>query len=63
MRIAVDTARCEGFGFCEQAAPTLIALDDDGYAVVTVDVVDEADIAKAETAIRSCPVAALKSLE
>ncbi|WDG18398.1 ferredoxin [Microbacterium sp. Clip185] len=60
MRITVDYDRCDGFGFCEQAAPELLRLDDDGVVQVLVDTVDEPRRAVADAAVRSCPVAALR---
>ena len=60
MKIILDRPRCEGHGLCEEVAPQLMHLDDDGELVLdVVDVnVDQLDAAKA--AVRVCPVAALK---
>lgn len=60
MRIEVDQARCDGFGFCEQAAPEVFRLDDEGEAQVLADPVGADLQAKAEEAARACPVAALR---
>ena len=61
MRIVLDRPRCEGHGLCEEAAPGLMHLDDDGELVLEVeDVTADADIATAQAAARVCPVAALK---
>jgi ferredoxin len=30
MKIEIDESRCEGDGFCEQSAPGLLAVDDEG---------------------------------
>ena len=60
MRIELDRPRCEGHGLCEEAAPRLMHLDDDGELVLDVDEVEsDADIAAAKAAVRVCPVAAL----
>lgn len=59
-RILIDQARCEGYGFCADAAPELLELDDEGILSVTRDPVDAEDLARSEAAIRVCPVAALK---
>ncbi|MFG3106236.1 ferredoxin [Streptomyces tendae] len=60
MKVFVDRDRCEGHGLCEDAAPELFGLDDDGELVVrfseTVPVGQE-DMA--EAAARVCPVGAL----
>ncbi|MFW3385147.1 UNVERIFIED_CONTAM: ferredoxin [Kocuria sp. CPCC 205274] len=59
MKITLDRPRCEGHGLCEEAAPQLMHLDDEGELILDVEVVDdELDAAKA--AVRVCPVAALR---
>jgi ferredoxin len=60
MRIEVDRERCDGFGFCEQAAPELIRLDDDGEPEILTDAVPAELAGKAEAATRACPVAAVR---
>ncbi|MCC3271655.1 ferredoxin [Arthrobacter zhangbolii] len=60
MRIELDRPRCEGHGLCEEAAPELMHLDDDGELVIDVAEVDPADASAANAAVRICPVAALR---
>lgn len=60
MNLVLDRPRCEGHGLCEEAAPTLMHLDDEGELVLDVDSVAEADVAAAQAAVRVCPVAALR---
>jgi ferredoxin len=60
MKIVLDHSRCEGHGLCEEAAPQLMHLDDDGELVLHREQVDEADAALANAAVRVCPVAALR---
>ncbi|MGI5516189.1 ferredoxin [Streptomyces sp. CA-106131] len=60
MRIVLDRARCEGHGLCEEAAPQLMHLDDDGELVLDREEADQADAALANAAARVCPVAALR---
>lgn len=60
MRIELDRPRCEGHGLCEEAAPALMHLDDDGELVIDVPEVSDAEAAAAQAAVRICPVAALK---
>ncbi|MEU3345186.1 ferredoxin [Streptomyces sp. NPDC006700] len=60
MRIVLDRARCEGHGLCEEAAPRLMHLDDDGELVLDREDVGGADAASANAAARVCPVAALR---
>ena len=61
MRIVLDRPRCEGHGLCEEAAPDLMHLDDEGELVLDHEVVEEpTDVATAKAAVRVCPVAALR---
>jgi ferredoxin len=60
MRIEIDRPRCEGHGLCEEAAPDLLHLDDDGEVVIDVAEVDEDALERARAAVRICPVAALR---
>ena len=62
MRLVVDRPRCEGHGLCEEAAPQLMHLDDEGELVIDREECDEgsADAASAAAAVRVCPVAALR---
>jgi ferredoxin len=60
MRIELDRPRCEGHGLCEEAAPQLMHLDDDGELVIDVTDVDDAGLDAARAAVRVCPVAALR---
>jgi ferredoxin len=63
MRIVLDRARCEGHGLCEEAAPELMHLDDEGELVLDREEVSDGDTAgtaQANAAVRVCPVAALR---
>lgn len=60
MKIELDRPRCEGHGLCEEAAPELMHLDDDGELVLDVVDVDGARVDRARAAVRVCPVAALR---
>ena len=59
-RIVVDRDRCEGHGLCEQTAPQVYRLDDDGQLEILVDDVPPSLLAMAEAGARVCPVAALR---
>lgn len=63
MRVIVDEARCEGHGLCQDSAPDVFELNDDGVAVVLVDPVPMALRRQAEAGVRVCPVAALSTAE
>ena len=63
MRIVLDRARCEGHGLCEEAAPELMHLDDEGELVLDREEISDSDsaaTAQANAAVRVCPVAALR---
>ncbi|MCZ4521758.1 ferredoxin [Rhodococcus ruber] len=64
MKIHLDADRCEGYGFCEEKAPRLVALDDSGDLVVLEGgELNGSDVDDAHKAVRSCPVAALRLIE
>ncbi|NVI88095.1 ferredoxin [Actinomadura sp. BRA 177] len=60
MKIVLDRPRCEGHGLCEEAAPELMHLDDDGELVLDRAEIGDADAPQAKAAVRACPVAALR---
>ncbi|WP_411719889.1 ferredoxin [Mycetocola sp.] len=61
MKIILDRPRCEGHGLCEEAAPRLMHLDDEGELILDVETVDtDSDRDAANQAVRVCPVAALR---
>lgn len=62
MRIVLDRPRCEGHGLCEEAAPNLMHLDDDGELVIDQENIEPGtpEEAAASAAVRVCPVAALR---
>ena len=61
MKIMLDRPRCEGHGLCEEAAPQLMHLDDEGELILDVETVEtDVDRDAASLAVRVCPVAALR---
>jgi ferredoxin len=62
MRVEVDFDRCEGHGFCEESAPELFELADNGELILKRSDVPEELLEKAIVAARACPVAAIKLL-
>ncbi len=60
MKIELDVPRCEGHGLCEEAAPALMHLDDEGMLILDATEVEGSDLDAAKMAVRVCPVAALK---
>jgi ferredoxin len=62
MRILADHDRCEGHGLCEEHAPQVFGLDDEGVVVHRFEgreIPDELAEAAARGA-EACPVAALR---
>ncbi|KDN75577.1 3Fe-4S ferredoxin [Streptomyces olindensis] len=59
-RIVVDVERCEGHGLCEQTAPEVFRLDDDGELHLTHEEVAPERESAVAAAVRVCPVAALR---
>jgi ferredoxin len=62
MRVEIDRARCEGHGLCEERAPALFHLDDDGelhHHFEDSDVPPQLEAA-AQAAVGVCPVMALR---
>lgn len=59
MRINVNEAACEGHGLCEQVAPEVYELDEDGVVRLREPEIASELEAKAEAGARVCPVAAL----
>ncbi|MGV0656368.1 ferredoxin [Mycolicibacterium thermoresistibile] len=63
MRVVVNRDRCEGNAYCVKYAPEVFQLDDDDYAVVTVDPVPPEHEAAVEKAIAECPRVALSRID
>jgi ferredoxin len=59
-RILVDFERCEGHGLCEQTAPEVFRLDDEGDLHLAQEEVPADQESVVAAAVRVCPVAALK---
>lgn len=63
MKILVDYDHCEGHGLCEETAPKLFQLDDDGNMTVLTGENDipEDQHDRALRAVRGCPSGALRA--
>lgn len=61
MRVSVDHNKCEGHGLCEQIAPEIFELDDEGNLTNHYEGrdIDAPLVDAARRAVASCPVAAL----
>ena len=63
IKLILDRPRCEGHGLCEEVAAQLLHIDDEGYAAIDVNEINDANLATAKAAARVCPVAALKLVD
>jgi ferredoxin len=59
LKIELDRDRCEGYGLCEDSAPELFAVDDEGVLELLQETVPTDLREKAKRAVEACPVAAL----
>ena len=59
IQVRANVRICEGFANCLVAAPDLFDLDDDDKVIILQGELDDAERARVDEAIRSCPVAAL----
>lgn len=59
MYVDVDLSTCEGHGLCEQTAPDIYEVDDEGFVHLRVTGIDTSQEPAAEAGARVCPVAAL----
>ncbi|WP_216892302.1 ferredoxin [Nocardia alni] len=59
MRAGIQRGLCESNAVCVALAPDVFDLDEDGIAVTIVDELDEAQVDSVESAIPSCPRAAV----
>ncbi|MEV7981091.1 MULTISPECIES: ferredoxin [unclassified Streptomyces] len=60
MRILADLHKCEGLGMCEAMADRYFEVGDDGQVVLLDDHPREQDRPLVDSAVRSCPVSALR---
>lgn len=58
--IESDVRICQGYGNCAVSAPDIFGVDDNGLVVVHDAEIGDDDIARVSTAVRSCPVNALR---
>ena len=64
MKVALDSARCQGHGRCYDLAPQVFDEDEEGYAQVRGDGTVSADDHRVATlAVRNCPENAIALIE
>jgi len=57
--LKADFEACQGYANCVVAAPEVYDIDDDGVVVLLKDEISDAERAKVQEAVNSCPVSAL----
>jgi ferredoxin len=55
VRIAVDPAACDGFGYCAEMLPELLSRDEWGFPIVIGTEVPDELVKAARQAARLCP--------
>jgi ferredoxin len=60
MKVEVDPAVCEAHGECTAILPEVFDLDDDEVLQIREGELAEGEIARAERAVASCPMGALR---
>jgi ferredoxin len=63
MRIVVDLELCQGHAQCEDVAPDIFEVDDNGFARVLSDSPGESARRRVEEAVRRCPADAIRIVE
>ncbi|MFE5699621.1 ferredoxin [Rhodococcus koreensis] len=61
--VVVDLQRCEGHGQCLIEEPGVFGMDDEGYAEVMKESVDDLLRTTVEQAVRACPAGAVSISE
>lgn len=63
MKIEVDEILCAGHAVCEEVAPDLFRVDENGLARVLVDEVPAEAVERAQTAVMRCPADAIRLVD
>jgi len=61
MRIEVDPAACDGFGYCAEILPELLSLDEWGFPIVDRPEIPAELVRAATKAVQLCPRRALRT--
>jgi ferredoxin len=59
VKIVIDQTLCQGHGQCEEVAPALFQVGDDGLAFALKSVQSDEEVALARESIRRCPADAI----
>jgi ferredoxin len=63
MKVTVDPDQCQGHARCWSICPEVFSLDDEGHALVAVELVPAEHEAKARQAAMNCPERAITVTE
>ena len=63
MKLIFDPAVCDGFGFCAEMLPEMVALDEWGFPIVAGAEIPESLIRVARQVVKRCPRRALALTE
>ena len=58
-RLRVNPVLCDGYGYCAEIVPELVALDDWGFPVVNQRPIENGELGLARRAVATCPRLAL----
>jgi ferredoxin len=60
VRLRVNPVLCDGYGYCAEIVPELIALDDWGFPIVSAGTIEDERLQKlSRRAVATCPRLAL----
>jgi ferredoxin len=59
LRLRVNPVACDGFGYCAELLPEIVAIDEWGYPIVATDPIPAHLLELARRAVRDCPRRAL----
>jgi ferredoxin len=62
-RIVVNRDRCTGLGLCEDSAPGIFEIQDDGTMTVLVEFPPADRMIEVEAAVEGCPTEALRIVD
>lgn len=60
MKVEIDLSLCAGHGQCQEAAPNVFEVRDDGFAYLLVDTIPASEEANVRDAVDRCPADAIR---
>lgn len=60
MKAEIDLDLCQGHGQCQESAPNVFEVRDDGFAYLLVDEIPAAEEANVRDAASRCPIDAIR---